>query len=99
MKNALSHSASMLIAEVKLCNNGYLFAPTQAQVNVAEDNPDTFTIRRGTVYLSDTFQVRFNARISEGAALAPTPHVHQCEDGPDYEAWILSSDEAFIFDY
>lgn len=99
MKKALSHSASMLVAEINLCNNGYLFAPTQEQINVAHDNPGQFTVRRGTVYLSDNFNARFNARISEGAALAPTPRSPQCEDGSDYEDWILSRDEAFIFDY
>ena len=70
-----------LLAELKLANNGYLFAPTPAQLKTARTHDQIFTVASGLIF-----------RKGEVPAQYPDP----CPptrlllvDGPDYEALIL----------
>lgn len=46
---ALSAEVEELIAKIKLCNNGYIFAPTGKDVRVARENPTKFKMVLGTI--------------------------------------------------
>ncbi len=70
-----------LLAELNLANNGYLFAPTPAQLKTAQHHDHIFTVANGLIF-----------RKGEVPAQYPDP----CPparfllvDGPDYEALIL----------
>lgn len=91
-----------LVKELKLCNNGYLFAPTRAQLDVAEGNPFVFSVSNGTVYLQSKFSAQSKARRVEGAVLKQSSlplTSSPWSEGPDYEAWIMSRQEAQMMDY
>ena len=93
-----------LIADLKLCNNGYLFAPTKAQLALAQDNPFVFTVSNWTVYLQSKFAAQSKARQIEGSVLKQSSFEFKAKaspwsEGPDYEAWILNRQEAQMMDY
>lgn len=90
-----SYKIEDLIADLKLCNNGYLFAPSGLQLRVAQENPFVFTVHNGTVYLQSKFSEQLKGR--QVAVPQKPKKAVQWSDGPDYEAWILNRQEALVF--
>jgi len=84
-------TADDLIASLKMTNNGYLFAPSPAEMAVAIKHPELFSIRLGQIHFYGV------------ACEHPSAPVKLCLNSldpyqPDYEAAILSRQERF-FDY
>ena len=75
------------LASIAMTNNGYLFAPTPAELQVAAKHTDTFSIRRGQIHLYGV------------ACEHPAPPVKWDwnkldQYQPDYEGAILARQEA-----
>lgn len=87
------YDADALSADLKLTNNGYLFAPTKQQLDVAMDNPFVFTVQGGTIY----FQRKAIEQIKQRIVSSIPSAKKRFADGPDYEAMIMSRQERLTF--
>lgn len=79
---------SDLLASIRRANNGYLFAPTSAEIKIAVKHADVFDIRRGQIHI-------------RGIA-CEHPRKHEPMDmamfveQPDFEGAILARQEKYI---
>ena len=75
-----------LLASLAMTNNGYLFAPSPAELAVARQHPEAVDIRAGQIHLSGVqpCHPRRPAAISW----------RSLEPAPDYEGAILARQEA-----
>lgn len=77
-----------LLESIARTNNGYIFAPNGAELAIAMKHTDIVDIRNG--------QIHNRGMKCEHARKAESIKMH-INDGPDYEALILSRQEKELF--
>ena len=77
-----------LLASIRRTNNGYLFSPTPAEMNVAVKHTDIFDIRRG--------QIHIRGVACEHPRKPEPMDMSRFVDQPDYELAILERQEKYI---
>lgn len=80
-------TANDLSASLAMTNNGYLFAPTPAELAVAARYPDLFSIRRGQIH-------RYGVACEHPAPPVKFDWRKLDPYQPDYEGAILARQEA-----
>ena len=83
-------NAVILLREVELSNNGYLFATTAQMLEVARQHPKTFSVSDGLIFKVGTSPAQYADETSASQQ-------HQIADGTDYEALILNQQAAHVF--
>jgi len=76
-------NAQDLIANLKATNNGYLFAPTNAELATARLHPELFTV---------SFQGTISPKgfVFERYSVTPAPRISHARDDFDYEGAIMA---------
>lgn len=75
-----------LLASLAMTNNGYLFAPTAAELAVATKHPQVVDIRNGQIH---------RAGVQPCHPRKPQPlNMSRLQPQPDYEGAILARQEA-----
>jgi hypothetical protein len=76
-----------LLSRIDLCNNGYIFAPTGAEMAAAKKHPEVISIRNGRIYRASTPTEFFPMPRPRPVISPPLPDW-------DIEAAILSQQES-----
>ena len=84
-------TAEDLHASLAMTNNGYLFAPTPAELAVAAKHPDMFSIRRGQIH-------RYGVACEHPVKPVKVDWKALDPYQPDYEGAILARQEKWMFD-
>ena len=78
-----------LLASIDLCNNGYIFSPSLAELDLAYQHPDQVTVERGNIK-------RISTKIEYYPGETPLQRAWRFDpiNDHDYEGAILSRQEA-----
>ena len=80
-------TAQDLMDSINMTNNGYLFAPTPAELAIAQKNTGLFSIRRGQIH-------KYGVACEHPAPPQKIDWRNFDEHQPDYEGAILARQDA-----